>query len=375
MRTINEKLKQLRTEKGLTGEEVAKLLGKSGNHVISRIESGETKLSLEVFDKLCRIYEVSPATLFSEDRPLNKRKGFFDRVSYRADEVQLSMELKEKLSPFLKELRKIGNLQKKLGKVPFDYKEINKIGLDENLPLKNKKEIAKGLAQSLRARLSIDQEDELDIVDLISNKLNIPILSTDLGESLWGFYSKDVYGFPLIVLNENSKFEGRKRFTLAHELGHYFLHNEYMEIDFDGEKADGERMVDSFAQELLVPTDYFRRYFDEVGFSLVDKIKPSHVAMLANKFKVSFLMIAYLLADSQKITWDEYKKLDQYCKEKLAEEKDVIGYMTPDYVVRIKPLKSKLMELALEAKAKRVIGMDELSKITEMDFEELAKVM
>jgi Zn-dependent peptidase ImmA (M78 family) len=181
--------------------------------------------------------------------------------------------------------------------------------------------------------------------------------------------------FPLIVINENNKFEGRKRFTLAHELGHYFLHNEFLEIDTDGEKSNGERVVDAFAQELLVPSNYFREYYDEIGFSLLDKIKPSHVAMLASKFKVSFLMIVYILADTKKISWDDYRKLDQYCKEKLEIEKDDIGYMTSDYVVRIKSLRSKLMDLALEAKAKKVIGLDELSKLTEMDLEELAKVL
>lgn len=375
MKAISEKLKQLRIEKGLSGDEVAKRLGKSGNHVISRIESGETKLSLEVFNKLCKIYEVSPGSLFVEERPLNKKKGFFDRVSYRSEETQISDDLKERLLPFLKDLRRVGSLQKKLERIPFDHKEINKDGLDESLPLNRQKEIAKGFAQSLRKRLSLDEEDELDVVDLISNKLNIPILGTDLGESMWGFYSKDVYGFPLIVINVNNKFEGRKRFTLAHELGHYFLHNEFLEIDTDGEKSSGERVVDAFAQELLVPSNYFRKYYDEIGFSLLDKIKPSHVAMLASKFKVSFLMIVYILADTKKITWDDYRKLDQYCKEKLEIEKDDIGYMTPDYVVRIKSLRSKLMDLALEAKAKKVIGLDELSKLTEMDLEELAKVL
>lgn len=375
MKKIIQKLKQLRTEKGLSGDEVAKLLGKSGNHVISRIESGETNLNLEVFDKLCRIYEVSPASLFEHAKPLSKKKGFFDRVSYRAEEAQISEDLKEKLRPFLKELRRVGSLQKKLGKTPFDHSEIYKVDLDESLPIEKQKDIAKAMAKQLRSKLGIDEDDELDIVDLISNKLNIPILGIDLGESMWGFYSKDVYGYPLIVFNENNKFEGRKRFTLAHELGHYFLHNDFLEIDIDGERDKRENVVNAFAQELLVPTDYLRKYYDNLGFSLLDKVKPSHVALLASKFKVSFLMMTYVLTDLKKISWDDYRRLDNYCKEKLNEEKDEIGYTTPDYVVKVKSLKVRLLELALEATAKQVIGIDELSKLTEMSNEELARVL
>lgn len=375
MEGIVKKLKNLRTERGLSGDEVAKLLGKSGNHVISRIESGETKLSLEVFNKLCKIYEVAPSSLFVETKSLNKRKGFFDRVSYRSEESEIPFELQEKLKPALKSLRRIGGLQRKLGKTPFDHREIYKVDINENLPIKTQKEHAKGLAKLLREKLGIDEKDELDIVDLISNKLYIPILGLDLGELMWGFYSKDVYNFPLIVFNENNKFEGRKRFTLAHELGHYFLHNDHLEIDLEGDNDQREYVVNAFAQELLVPSNYLRKCYDDLGFSLVEKIKPFHVAMLASKFKVSFLMMAYVLVDLGKINWDDFKRLKKYCIEKLDEEKEEIGYTTPDYVVQVKTLKNRIMELAFEAKAKKVIGMDELSKLTDMCNEDLVRVL
>ncbi|MCC7403306.1 MAG: ImmA/IrrE family metallo-endopeptidase [Bdellovibrionales bacterium] len=377
MKDIGKKLKELRVSKGLSGDEVAKLIGRSGNYVISRIESGETKLSLEVFDKLCKVYEVPPASLFDVKKSFGKKKGFFDRVSYRADEGNIPEELKLKLQPHLKDLRRIGNLQKKLDRLPFNHREIYKVDLDEKLPLKKQKEVAKGLARQLREKMGADIDDELDIVDFISNKLNISILGIDLGELMWGFYSKDIYGHPLIVFNENNKFEGRKRFTLAHELGHYFLHNDFLEIDMEGDDQDEqkEKVVNAFAQELLVPSEHLRKYYDDVGFSLVRKIKPSHVAHLASKFKVSFLMMAYVLVDLGKINWNQYKEFDHYCKEKLEEEKDIIGYTTPDYVVRVKPLRQKIMDLAIEAKAKEVIGIDELSKLADMNTQELAKVL
>lgn len=375
MKDIAKKLKELRVKKGFSGDEVAKLIGRSGNHVISRIESGETKLSLEVFGKLCKIYEVSPASLFEVKKSFGKKKGFFDRVSYRADEDSLSQELKQKIQPYLKDLRRIGGLQKLLDKFPFNHRQIYKVDLDESLPLKKQKEVAKGLAKSLREKIGLDTDDELDIVDFISNKLNIPILGIDLGESIWGFYSKDIYGYPLIVLNENNKFEGRKRFTLAHELGHYFLHNDFLEVDTGRYTDQKEKVVNAFAQELLVPSEYLRSYYDDIGFSLVKKIKPAHIAHLASKFKVSFLMMAYVLVDLEKISWKQYQELDQYCKDSLETEKEAIGYSTPDYVVKVKPLRQKLMDLAIEAKAKNLIGIDELSKLMGVSVQELVRTL
>ena len=376
MKEIAKKLKQLRTERGLSGDEVAKRLGKSGNHVISRIESGDTKLNLDTFTKLCDIYEVSPASLFKEKKEFRRKKGFFDRISYRSEENDIPESLKQEMLPYLKDLRRIGSLQKKLDQLPFDYKEIYKVEINRNLSQKKQKEIAKALARNLRKKLEIDEHDEIDIVDIILNHLNIPILGIDMGETMWGFYSKDIYSFPLIVFNSNNKFEGRKRFTLAHELGHYFLHNDYFEIDLDGGKRDdSEYVVDAFAQELLVPEAFFRKSFDEMGLSLVKDIKPFHIAMLANKFKVSFLMITYLLADLGKITWPKYRTLKDYCLNKLEDEKEDIGYTDSDYAVEVKPLKYKLRKLALKAKVTKLIGEDELSKLTGMSIEEIARVL
>lgn len=84
----------------------------------------------------------------------------------------------------------------------------------------------------------------------------------------------------LILYNSAVRSEGRKRFTIAHEFGHYILHRHQQDRfecgDDDIETGDGndrdiETEADLFASTLLMPLDDFRRQVDghPVSFDLL----------------------------------------------------------------------------------------------------------
>lgn len=84
----------------------------------------------------------------------------------------------------------------------------------------------------------------------------------------------------LIVYNSAVRSEGRKRFTIAHEFGHYILHRHDRDrfecSDDDSETGDGnerdiETEADTFASTLLMPLDDFRKQVDgqPVSFDLL----------------------------------------------------------------------------------------------------------
>ncbi|RQS20677.1 ImmA/IrrE family metallo-endopeptidase [Burkholderia sp. Bp8998] len=84
----------------------------------------------------------------------------------------------------------------------------------------------------------------------------------------------------LIVYNSAVRSEGRKRFTVAHEFGHYLLHR-HQQVHFecgtddietgDNNGRDIEGEADVFASTLLMPLDDFRRQVDgqPVSFDLL----------------------------------------------------------------------------------------------------------
>ena len=86
----------------------------------------------------------------------------------------------------------------------------------------------------------------------------------------------------MILYNSAVSSEGRKRFTVAHEFGHYLLHRHQQEefacgagdIEASGEgkgSRDIEKEADDFATTLLMPLDDFRRQVDgeTVSFDLL----------------------------------------------------------------------------------------------------------
>ena len=84
----------------------------------------------------------------------------------------------------------------------------------------------------------------------------------------------------LILYSSATTSEGRKRFTIAHEFGHYILHRHQQDLfecsDGDIETGDNngrdiETEADLFASTLLMPLDDFRRQVDgqSISFDLL----------------------------------------------------------------------------------------------------------
>jgi IrrE N-terminal-like domain len=84
-----------------------------------------------------------------------------------------------------------------------------------------------------------------------------------------------------IVLNGSSG-ERRRRFTIAHEIGHFVLHPRRQRAERGGQGNAGmgaqEREADQFAAELLMPEHLVRHAVVELG---------ADVARLADRFDVS----------------------------------------------------------------------------------------
>lgn len=97
--------------------------------------------------------------------------------------------------------------------------------------------------------------------------------------------------------------DNRKRFTIAHELGHYFLHQDdtFMDDDEDvveyrhssnqGDKKEVE--ANQFAAALLMPKNFLKKHFDSLRefHTDIDEI----VLLLSEKYEVSKDAMRYRL--------------------------------------------------------------------------------
>jgi len=132
-------------------------------------------------------------------------------------------------------------------------------------------------------------------VSKIANALGIEVLETPMlqegMQDVSGFIARKEDGKFYIYVNEDEHIH-RQRFTIAHELAHYYLHlkdnlsNQNGVLDlkyrngtsYDEEESKEEKEANAFAAELLVPCTALKELWDNGN---------TDVAFLANYFVVS----------------------------------------------------------------------------------------
>ena len=124
--------------------------------------------------------------------------------------------------------------------------------------------------------------DELGVVELVDVREVAAHLKLELNEvEVDGFdgalIRAEGVSFGAIAVRRGILEDGRKNFTIAHEIGHYILpgHEKCDEVCLDtdvGNWSDAgkqlEREADEFAAELLIPTAYARPRFSQTTPSL-----------------------------------------------------------------------------------------------------------
>lgn len=102
----------------------------------------------------------------------------------------------------------------------------------------------------------------------------------------------------VIVVNANHH-QNRQRFTIAHELGHYFLHRSFSSVFFDEsllffrdeKSAQGTKFqeieANTFAAELLMPEQILRERLSQEPLDALDDVEQSALGELAAELQVS----------------------------------------------------------------------------------------
>ncbi len=149
------------------------------------------------------------------------------------------------------------------------------------LPLS--KSLATNSAEEIRAQLWSEKKLPIDPVT-IATKLGIKVKEADLADNISGAIIKEKNKDAIIVLNEKDS-NNRKRFTCAHELGHYIYNQAYNEyndefesVDFRDENSKQgtdpvEVFANQFAANLLMPFDLVKKYKDKGVNSVVLAVK------------------------------------------------------------------------------------------------------
>ena len=160
--------------------------------------------------------------------------------------------------------------------------------------MKARYKLIERVLKDLRTRHKELQQPPVDI-QLVIEKLGIHFAESDFGESLSGAAMID--GGKKIISVNRAHSEHRKRFTMAHELGHLLLHEDQsLSIDVkpitflrDEVAKSGQewREIEAnfFAASILMPKDLVLHKLSKLQKKYVDE--DDLIAALAENFSVS----------------------------------------------------------------------------------------
>lgn len=143
-------------------------------------------------------------------------------------------------------------------------------------------------------------------VEKIAEYLGIRVQYETTDDDLSGFLLRDLSRNKAVIGVNAKHHESRKRFTVAHELGHFMLHeHENLHVDkrfmiqLRDEKSskgefEDEKEANLFAAELLMPVDFIQSDLSEISeFDLEDE---QFIKELADRYKVSTQAMTFRLA-------------------------------------------------------------------------------
>lgn len=146
-------------------------------------------------------------------------------------------------------------------------------------------------------------------VDTIVKSLGVEVCEEQADDDLSGFLYRDMEARTAVIGVNASHSLKRKRFTVAHELGHFVLH-EGVTVHFDGQKPgitlnlrgaeaamgtnDNEKEANLFAAELLMPVRFLERDLQNFNSDLMDE---DALAEFAKKYQVSVQALTFRLAN------------------------------------------------------------------------------
>lgn len=267
-RGVSERIQDLRARAGLSQSGLAAKIGRT-QATLSLWESGRRAPSIGDLVALGRALDVE-VSVFFDRATVTTKVSDSPRLLLR---VEASRVLRDSLVRDVELFADAAERQKVPGKT------VDVLGAD-----------SAHAALQLLERLDIHAPPVM--LGPIARACGVRVLGWDFDEAVSGLLL-DLEGGPAIGYNRNHA-RPRRRFTVAHELGHWLLrHHEHFHVDLSTPTAESgeppgfnwqdERAANQFAAELLMPTDMV-----EDAYRADPKTTP-----LARRFMVSPQAIAF----------------------------------------------------------------------------------
>lgn len=303
MRDLGRELQQARIKQGLTQEEAAKVIDVART-TITAIEKGERRIKADELVKLAQAYGCLVSDFV---RPRPQIEPF--QVQFRGP-LQRTPEQEAQILPAISQLEELARNYLELEQItqtPLVRKypaEYDISGIPTN-------QAAENVAIEERNRLGLGDVPIPMLRDILEQDVGLRIFYLELSSTFSAIYLYDHQLSGCIAVNRLHP-EERRRWSLAHDYGHFLVHRYQPTILIEGgyrHIPESERFADTFALYFLMPTNGLKRRFYDIRRTK-DKITPADLCILAHYYGVSVAAMTLQLEHIGLLstgTWDRLR--------------------------------------------------------------------
>jgi len=218
---------------------------------VSRIETGGLSVDDDLFHKLCEVLRYPPH-FFTQDEPI---LGPEIAEVFHRKRHDVPLKLLHKIYARMEILRRQVTALLPATELPSNL---------QPMELDDYKGSVSVIAELLRARFRLSRGPVQDLIKTLEDA-GVVIVPFDFETTKIDAIARWVPGMPpLIFMNERTPID-RRRFSLAHELGHLVMHHE--------PDPDIERQADEFAAEFLMPEQDIRHDLRDLTIPKLAQLK------------------------------------------------------------------------------------------------------
>ncbi|AWI40595.1 XRE family transcriptional regulator [Lactiplantibacillus plantarum] len=299
-------LKRARVARGKTMKVLAEETGIS-RQMISNYELGKTVPSGLNLVKLISVLNF-PKNYFSATQASNLHGATFFRSQNAATKRARDMQ-SVRLS-----------FQNDIYTTLSQYVNFPKVDLPESLDMDVDditNDNIKFMAMRVRDQWDLGTKTPIENLIQTAEIHGIVVVKTNMTNDKLDAVSEIIEGRPFIMLTDNGESAVRRRFNVAHELGHIVLHAGIESIhDFTSQQLKNtiERQANLFASTFLMPDDAFVESLLSTSLDYYIKLKQywkaSIQSMIYKTYQLGLINDDQKLYLNKKISWNKWRKIE-----------------------------------------------------------------
>ena len=305
-RVLGRRIQEARKARGLTQQQMADALSLART-TVTALEKGERRVRPDEIISMAGLFGRTVSDLVGSREPISDFAVQFRTAINTAGSRQAKEDMDHAVQEFQRLCEDYLYLEN-LNGAALRQNYITEYSISGASP----EDAAEDVASAERNRLGLGDGPVLNLREMLENDVAMRVFSMKLPSRVAGIfsYTQEIGG--CIAVNAQHP-EERRRWSMAHEYGHFLTSRFHSEISMLGvyrRIPPHERFADAFAGCFLMPAAGLRRRFNEMSRAAAGEVTMADVVRIADYYFVSIEAVTLRLEELRLLpggTWDRLK--------------------------------------------------------------------